>query len=167
MSETPALAILDSATCSLKNNAALRDTPKGERSAARAAAILTAWTGQKHVEEDVWRTLLAVKMAREIQGQFHQDDYVDMAGYSSLLGESLDKKAAESRAAVELHAQHTLLAKKCLEEARAHVRATRAPTPGYDPDEVKFQPGDVPAPKGRTAHYWGSMEQAADVEGLL
>ena len=70
----------------------------------------------------------------------------------------------EHAAAVELHARHTLLAKKCLEEARAHVRA---PKPNYDPDEVKFTLGDGCPPAGRTAHYWGSMEQAADVEGLL
>lgn len=71
----------------LEGNAALRDQPDGERSAPRAAAILTAWTGREHTEADVWRTLLAIKLAREIQGQFHADDYTDIAGYAGLLGE--------------------------------------------------------------------------------
>lgn len=71
----------------LEQRAALRDQPTGERSAPRAAAILTAWTGREHTEMDVWRTLLAIKLAREIQGQYHADDYTDLAGYAGLLGE--------------------------------------------------------------------------------
>lgn len=69
------------------DRAILRDRPQGERSAARASSILTAWTGQPVTEVDVWRTLLAVKLARESQGQFHADDYVDLASYAALLGE--------------------------------------------------------------------------------
>ena len=78
---------IDMASASLAKNARLRDQPTGERSAERAAAILSAWTGMTWTEADVWRCLLAVKLSREIQGDFHADDYVDIAGYSALLGE--------------------------------------------------------------------------------
>ena len=83
---------VDMASTSLAKNARLRDQPAGERSAERAAAILSAWTGMTWNEADVWRCLLAVKMSREIQGDFHADDYVDMAGYSALLGEQQSRQ---------------------------------------------------------------------------
>jgi len=78
---------LQMAYTSLTSNARLRDQPDGERSAKLAAEILTAWTGMEWKEGDVWRCLLAVKLARERQGDFHADDYVDIAGYAALLGE--------------------------------------------------------------------------------
>lgn len=71
----------------LSNRAAIRDQPSGERSAGRAADILTAWTGRQWVEEDVWRCLIAVKMAREQQGRMHLDDFTDSSAYFALLGE--------------------------------------------------------------------------------
>lgn len=71
----------------LSNRAAIRDQPSGERSAGKAADILTAWTGRQWVEEDVWRCLMAVKMAREQQGAFHLDDTIDGCSYFALLGE--------------------------------------------------------------------------------
>ena len=71
----------------MKDRAAVRDQPSGERSAARAAAILSAWTGNEWLESDVWRCLMAVKMARETQGALHTDDLVDGAAYFALLGE--------------------------------------------------------------------------------
>lgn len=78
---------LHCALYALQERAAIRDRPDGERSAERAAAILMAWTGQAWTASDVWRCLLAVKQAREIQGAFHSDDYTDGAGYFALLGE--------------------------------------------------------------------------------
>lgn len=83
---------VDMASNSLAKNARLRDQPSGERSAERAAQILSAWTGMTWNEADVWRCLLAVKLSREIQGDFHADDYVDMAGYSALLGEQQSRQ---------------------------------------------------------------------------
>ena len=38
-------------------------------------------------EEDGWRFMIALKQAREIQGDFHKDDYQDLVNYSALLGE--------------------------------------------------------------------------------
>jgi hypothetical protein len=71
----------------MKERAAVRDQPTGERSAARAASILRAWTGGEWSEADVWRCLMAVKMARESQGKLHPDDLIDGAAYFALLGE--------------------------------------------------------------------------------
>jgi Domain of unknown function (DUF6378) len=82
---------LQSALDALKNRAEIRDQPDGERSAAKAAKILNAWTDSAWVEEDVWRVLIAVKLARESQGNFHADDLTDLAGYAGLLGECRSK----------------------------------------------------------------------------
>lgn len=129
---------LQSALDSLKNNARLRDAPKGERSAPRAAAILAAWTGERWTPDDVWRVLLAVKMAREIQGEYHADDYVDIAGYSSLLGESLNPET--NREAIEHLARQSLAAAR--EAIKTHI----------ENDRLEQQERQV-----RAAHYWGHM----------
>jgi hypothetical protein len=72
----------------MKDRAVQRDAPNGERSARRAANILTAWTGREWAEEDVWRCLMAVKMSREVQGRFTPDDITDGSAYFALLGET-------------------------------------------------------------------------------
>ena len=85
--EMKADEILDVASIGLAQRAKLRDQPNGERSAARAADILSAWLGKEVTEAEVWMTLMAVKLSRSVQGKFHADDYVDLAGYAALLGE--------------------------------------------------------------------------------
>jgi len=87
MTEITAPFILQSALDALSQRAAIRDQSSGERSAGRAADILHAWTGQLWTESDVWRCMIAIKLARESQGQFHADDLIDLAGYSGLLAE--------------------------------------------------------------------------------
>lgn len=82
-----AIDFLQAGIDAMKDRVVQRDSQNGERSAGKAADILTAWTGTKWVEEDVWRCLLAVKMAREVQGRFTPDDLIDGAAYFSLLGE--------------------------------------------------------------------------------
>lgn len=72
----------------LRARAALRDSEAGERSAKRAAAIVSAWEGVEVDELHIWRVLAAVKMARSMQGRHHEDDYVDAAAYIALLGET-------------------------------------------------------------------------------
>jgi hypothetical protein len=79
--------IASEAALALANRAEIRDNPNGERSAAKAADIMTAWTGKEYTASDIWRTLMAVKMARSLQGKFHADDFIDLAGYAALLGE--------------------------------------------------------------------------------
>lgn len=76
----------------MAQRAVQRDQPNGERTAARAAAIFNAWTGRSLSESDGWRFMVALKLAREIQGQFTADDYTDGAAYMALLGESESTK---------------------------------------------------------------------------
>lgn len=80
-------SVLQAALDALRQRAAVRDQPSGERSARRAADILTAWKGREWSEDDVWSVLFAVKMARAEQGAFHADDYIDLCGYAALMAE--------------------------------------------------------------------------------
>lgn len=84
---TDAHAFLKLAAGAMTERAKTRDAQSGERSMARAVAIFRAHTGIELSESDGWRFMLALKMAREIQGDYHPDDYTDLAGYAALLGE--------------------------------------------------------------------------------
>lgn len=86
--ETYAEEVLKKAITRLDLAKIERDSPGGERSMQKACDIFKAWTGIKLNEEDGWRFMICLKQAREIQGKFNVDDYVDIAGYSSLLAES-------------------------------------------------------------------------------
>lgn len=88
---------LQSALDALQQRGVVRDSQEGERSAGRASRIMTAWTGQEWTEDDVWRCLMAVKLARESQGLFHADDLVDLCGYSGLLAEYRANNELEPR----------------------------------------------------------------------
>lgn len=68
-----------------------RDAPDGERSMAKAVAIFAAYTGIALSEDNGWRFMACLKMAREIQGEFNVDDYVDLSAYNGLLGESISR----------------------------------------------------------------------------
>lgn len=59
----------------------------GERSMEATIAIFKAWTGIELSEQDGWRFMIALKMARSLTGKPKLDTYVDMAGYVGLLGE--------------------------------------------------------------------------------
>lgn len=85
--KTTATTLLQEGQDILKARAALRDSDEGERSMARTVAIFNAWTGSSMSEENGWRFMIALKQAREIQGDFHKDDYQDLVNYSALLGE--------------------------------------------------------------------------------
>lgn len=64
------------------------NSPDGERSMDTAVAIFNSWTGHNLTTADGWRMMIALKQAREVQGK-KEDNYVDLAGYSSLLGEEV------------------------------------------------------------------------------
>jgi hypothetical protein len=53
----------------------------------KTVAIFNAWTGSNMTVENGWRFMIALKQAREVQGKFNADDYVDGAAYFALLGE--------------------------------------------------------------------------------
>lgn len=59
----------------------------GERSMEATCRIFEAWTGIQLSEQDGWRFMIALKMARSLTGKPKLDTYVDMAGYVGLLGE--------------------------------------------------------------------------------
>lgn len=85
--EPIAHGMLEESIGQMKARAALRDAGSGERSMARTIGIFNAWTGNSLTEEDGWRFMVALKQAREVQGHFNRDDYVDLAAYAALLGE--------------------------------------------------------------------------------
>ena len=79
---------LEDAVKTMRQRAALRDAPAtGERSMAKTVAIFNAWTGGSMSVQDGWRFMIALKQAREVQGFYNEDDYVDGAAYVALLGE--------------------------------------------------------------------------------
>lgn len=83
-----AASFLDEAVSTMKQRASQRDAgDNGERSMAKTTDIFNAWTGNNISVEDGWRFMIALKLAREVQGSYHADDYVDLAAYASLLGE--------------------------------------------------------------------------------
>ena len=80
---------LQEALDALKNRAAIRDQDS-ERSMARAVKIYNAMSRIPLNEADGWRLMVALKLARGLQGKFHADDYIDLAGYAALLGECVE-----------------------------------------------------------------------------
>ena len=87
MDKRPADSFLTAAVDTMRQRAQQRDAQGGERSMAKTVAIFNAWTNNNLTEDDGWRFMIALKQAREIQGKFNDDDYVDLAAYCGLLGE--------------------------------------------------------------------------------
>lgn len=83
-----AAEILRAAHSHIQNRAALRDTPAGERSMGRTVAAFNAVTGRNLSEREGWLFMLVLKIARSQTGNFHVDDFEDMAAYAALLGEA-------------------------------------------------------------------------------
>jgi hypothetical protein len=86
-----AQSILRASQERMQKAAVERDSPDGERSMQKAVEIYKAWTGIVLSEDDGWRFMICLKQAREIQGEIHIDDYVDLSSYPSLLGESVQR----------------------------------------------------------------------------
>lgn len=76
----------------MKARAALRDTPQGERVVSTLVEMFNTLTGHELSEADGWKFMLLVKLVRSENGKYHPDDYVDLAAYSSLLGECESKE---------------------------------------------------------------------------
>ena len=72
----------------MRDRAAQRDKPDGERSMARAVAAFNAQEGTNLTEEQGWRFMVQLKYSRACAGVFVSDDYEDMAAYAGLAGES-------------------------------------------------------------------------------
>ena len=80
---------LQQALDALKQRASVRDQDS-ERSMAQAVKIYNSMARVPLTESEGWRFMIALKLARGMQGGFHADDYVDLAGYAALLGECVE-----------------------------------------------------------------------------
>lgn len=82
--------ILNNAAQHMKDRAAARDKPEGERSMGRTVMAFNALTGHQLSERDGWLFMVALKMARACNtATGSADDYEDLAAYSALAGESV------------------------------------------------------------------------------
>lgn len=80
---------LQQALDALKQRASVRDQDS-ERSMAQAVKIYNSMARYPMIEADGWRFMIALKLARGMQGKFHADDYIDLAGYAALMGECVE-----------------------------------------------------------------------------
>lgn len=83
----PAACFLEKGVQAMQERGQLRDSPHGERSMLRTVNTFNALTNRDLTVAEGWQFMILLKMVRGNQGQFHEDDYVDMASYSALLGE--------------------------------------------------------------------------------
>lgn len=88
----PAPDFLTDAIKQMKDRAAQRDAPQGERSMATTVATFNALTGKNLSEKEGWEFMVCLKLVRGRQGSFRMDDYVDAAAFASLLGECSSKE---------------------------------------------------------------------------
>lgn len=72
----------------MRDRAASRDAPDGERSMARCVAAFNAQEGTNLTEAQGWRFMIQLKYARSIHGSFVADDYEDLCAYAGLAGEA-------------------------------------------------------------------------------
>lgn len=79
--------LLLEAADAIGHRAAQRDQPDGERSMRRTVAAFNAMYGTRLTEEQGWRFMEILKIARAAGGKPHRDDYIDGAAYSALAGE--------------------------------------------------------------------------------
>lgn len=81
-----AVQILNKGVTCIGDRAATRDQDQ-ERSMAKCVKIFNAYSGTNLSEKDGWMFMVCLKMAREAQGGFNIDDYIDGAAYFALAGE--------------------------------------------------------------------------------
>ena len=79
---------LNIAQSEMKNRATTYDNPGGERSMRSTVEMFNALTGHKLTEEQGWKFMCCLKLARSEQGDFRADNFVDGAAYFGLAGES-------------------------------------------------------------------------------
>lgn len=80
--------ILEAAADHLRDRAAARDTPGGERSMGKTVAAFNAVTGSNMSERDGWIFMVLLKAVRACTTPAGRaDDYEDLAAYGALAGE--------------------------------------------------------------------------------
>lgn len=91
--KTDAPAILERAAQHMRDRAAARDKPEGERSMGRTVQAFNAITGHRISERDGWLFMAVLKAARACNTPAGRpDDYEDGAAYFALAGESATKE---------------------------------------------------------------------------
>lgn len=87
--------VLSLALNAFKERGAVRDLPNGERSMLTAVRIYNSFYPDRNMSElDGWMFMIALKIARSLQGSFVMDDYVDLAGYAGLAAECHSNEAS-------------------------------------------------------------------------
>ena len=71
----------------IKERGTERDLPGGERSMKRCVLAFNALSSKNLSVEDGWRFLLLLKLSRQQEGKFKEDDFFDALGYAALLTE--------------------------------------------------------------------------------
>jgi hypothetical protein len=81
--------VLQAGADALRDRAAQRDQPGGERSMARAVAAFNAMYGTQLTTVQGWQFMVLLKMSRAASNPaiYRADDYVDQSAYSALAGE--------------------------------------------------------------------------------
>ena len=80
--------LLKEATKILEDRGKIRDSEGGERSMADCIDSFNNITKNTLSETDGWLFMILLKLARSKQGGFHEDDFLDIIGYSALMAES-------------------------------------------------------------------------------
>ncbi len=90
--------ILREAASVIEERGKLRDKPDGERSMQRAVEAYTSLRGKVLESElDGWIFMMVLKLARATAGKIHEDDILDICGYSALAAECISRKSSEDR----------------------------------------------------------------------
>lgn len=79
--------ILQAAIDTMRQRATDRDIEQ-ERTMRTIVEMFNTMTGHKLSETDGWQFMLILKLVRSRNGGFNVDDYLDMAAYAGLAGES-------------------------------------------------------------------------------
>lgn len=83
-----ATAFLNKAIEHLNDRAITYDKPNGERSMAKTVAAFNVLTGHQLTEEQGWKFMALLKLARSEQGEYKADSFEDGCAYIALAGEA-------------------------------------------------------------------------------
>jgi len=86
---------LSRAADEMRDRAAARDQPGGERSMAACVAAFNALYGLGMTETQGWQFMSLLKKARGSRGDYREDDYTDDVAYASLAAECASRIEAQ------------------------------------------------------------------------
>jgi hypothetical protein len=78
----------------IRDRAATRDKPGGERTMSQVVKAFNAIFGTKLTEEQGWQFMVLLKIVRGANGKVSLDDYEDEAAYAALAAEAAMKERA-------------------------------------------------------------------------